>query len=253
MTRRSKPCLRALTDPRVTQAIAAARRTLHRLRRVLAVLGLAIAPFATAHAQQPAPAEPAAAVAERARIAAERGRINAAYEAEQQRCFQRFAVTSCRNDSRRRRDADNGLLRKREIELNDAERARKAAVQRFRIEQRQRERVQREAETAEPAGLPGATAAPAARITLRAPGPIRNSAPKAPMAPRAKPREDQPQRRAAAATRQAQRVAQEAANVAQNERRLQEASEHKAEVIARNKARTKSAEPLSLPAAAEPR
>ncbi len=209
---------------------------------------------AAAHAQ-PAPSEPEPARAERVRIAAERSRIDAEYAAEQQRCFKRFAVNDCRNESRRRRDAARGALRKREIELNDAERARRAAVQHDNIEQRQRELEQREAEAGASArGMPPSAdrAAPTQMVPRSARGP-RDSGPTGPMAPRGKPREDRRERRATAAAERAERIAQEAGNVAQRERRLREAAEHKAEVLETDAARQQRAAPLPVPEAARPR
>ena len=197
---------------------------------------------------QPTSHEPATAQAERARIAAERSRIDARYAVEQQSCFQRFAVNDCRNVNRRRRDAEKTILRKRELDLNDAERARKAAVQRDNIERRQVERARREAEAAaqpmsgsypdRPAGVRG---------TPRAPDAARDGNAKPPMTPRAGPRDDRRQHRAAAAADKADRTVQEAANLAQNDRRLREAAKHKADVMERNRGRDRTAVPLPAP------
>ncbi len=220
------------------------RRSSRVLATLLVFMQLSVVPVQA----QPAAGEPATAQAERARIAAERGRIDAAYAAEQQSCFQRFAVNDCRNANRRRRDVEKATLRKRELGLNDAERARKAAVQRDNIEQRRAERAQRAAEfAAQPAPSTSADRPASTRGTPRVPDAARDNGAKPPMAPRAGPRDDRRQRRAAAAAERAERIAQEAANVAQNDRRLRAAAEHKADVNERNQARDKAAAPLPLP------
>lgn len=225
------------------------------LRRVLAVLSALLIAMASttaqAQVQQPAAGEPAAAQAERGRMAVERARIDADYAAAQQRCFQRFAVTDCRNESRRRRDAARTVLKKREIELNDAERARKATVQHDNIEQRRRERERREADAAAQATeAPAAERAAPARIAPGGAAAARGGAPNPPMAPRGKVRDDQRQRRATAAADRAERLAQEAAHVAQRERQLREAVEHKSDVLERSVAREKPAAPLPVPSSA---
>lgn len=216
--------------------------------------GCAVLLAASVHAQ-PAADEPASAQAERVRIAAERSRIDADYAVEQQRCFKRFAVNDCRNDSRRRRDAARSVLRKSEVELNDAERARRAAVQRDSIEQRQQERQNREAEAATtPRSEPLASdRTEPARLVPQGDHNPRNSGPNSPIAPRAKPREDGHERRATAAAQRADRIAQEASNLAQRERRLREAAEHKAEVLKTDAARQQTAAPLPPPKEADPR
>ena len=227
----------------------------HRSRHgtaALSVVLLALLSLASPLRAQPAADEPTDAQAERSHIAAERTRIDAKYAAEQQRCFKHFAVNDCRNDSRRRRDAERTLLRKREIELNDAERMRKAAVQRDNIEQRRLERERRAAEataaeSADPANVDRSKAveAPPHGASDR-----RGGGPNTPMAPRAKPRDDQRARRATAAAERAERIAQEAGNVAQRDRLLREAAEHKADVLEKDAVRPKPAAPLPLPESA---
>lgn len=223
------------------------------LQRAISV-GCAVLLASSVHAQ-PAPNEPASAQTERVRIAAERSRVDADFAAEQQRCFKRFAVNDCRNESRRRRDAARSVLRKGEVELNDAERARRAAVQRDSIEQRQQERQRRGAEAAPaPRDEPLASdRTEPARLVPRSAPSARSSGPSGPIAPRAKPREDGRERRATVAAQRAERVAQEASNVAQRERRLREATEHKAEVLKTDAARQQTAPPLPVPRAADPR
>ena len=72
---------------------------------------------------------------ERARIQAERQQIEQRFEDEEAGCFQKFAVTDCRDASRARRRVEMADLRRQEISLNDAERKRKGAEQLQRMEQ----------------------------------------------------------------------------------------------------------------------
>ncbi len=222
---------------------------------VLCALLVAL-PLAQGVHAQPAAEEPMAAQAERTRIAAQRSRIDADYLTAQKACFKRFAVTDCRNDSRRQRDAARAVLRKREIELNDAERVRKADLQRDAIAARRLERARRDAEAAA-TGVPGASArdrsGAAGPIAPRARSSPRSDGPSKPIAPRGKPRSDDAARRAGAAADRAERAAQEAGNFAQRERLLREAAEHKADVLKTNAAREKPAAPLPVPTGADVR
>ncbi|MBF9266979.1 hypothetical protein, partial [Paracidovorax cattleyae] len=85
----------------------------------------------------------AARTAERTRIQQERRALEARKKKEEAVCYQRFSVEDCLETVRSQvRDAD-GVLRKREVELNNAERREKATLRMQSIEQKQAEQRQK--------------------------------------------------------------------------------------------------------------
>ena len=76
--------------------------------------------------------------AERARLAAERQALLDGFAQEELACQQRFFVNACVEDVSRRRREALAPLRARELELDDAERQRRAAERRAAIEAKQR-------------------------------------------------------------------------------------------------------------------
>ena len=97
------------------------------------------------------PAAVLADAAERDRIAAERQRLIERFTQEELACQQRFFVNACVEDVRRRRSEALAPLRARELELDDAERQRRAAERRSAIEAKQRELAARPAPASAPA------------------------------------------------------------------------------------------------------
>lgn len=90
-------------------------------------------------------AEPAAEAAERERLMAERRRIDAAHDARERECTERFAVTSCLEEDRHQRRDALATLNARLAELDDRQRARRAEARLRRIEAK----VTRQAKTRE--------------------------------------------------------------------------------------------------------
>lgn len=71
---------------------------------------------------------------ERNRIETDRTRLEAQYGQEEKACYLRFAVTDCLRDVRLRLRQALRELRRHEVEINNAERKRKALEQIERIE-----------------------------------------------------------------------------------------------------------------------
>ena len=176
---------------------------------------------------------------EQARITSERQRIEQRFADEEAACFQKFAVTDCRDASRARRRVDMADLRRQEIALNDAERKRKGAAQLQRMEQ--------SAATKDQPPVAVGIAAPRAASSA----PVRTRTPPEPRSPHdpAAAAQAQAARKATAENkaRNAQQVqaarAQKAAAAADAPARYaqkqQEAADHKAAVAKRNAAKTK--------------
>lgn len=99
---------------------------------------------------------------ERERIAAERQLLIDRYARQERECQQRFAVNDCVDDVRRRRREALEPLRARELELDDAERQRRAAERRAAIEAKQRELAARPAPASAPEPPPRRPGGPAA-------------------------------------------------------------------------------------------
>lgn len=104
------------------------------LAHVFLAAGMAAAGLVPAIAQQAPEAQ------ERARIGAERVRAQAVLDSELAACYQRFVVTSCVEDARRRHRLAVADLRRQETALNDQQRTRDAADQVRRLDERQRMR-----------------------------------------------------------------------------------------------------------------
>lgn len=189
-----------------------------------ACLGLLAALLAAGPARAAATAD-AAEREERARIAAERARLGAAFDAEEAACRERFLVNACVDDVRARRRAALDPLRRRELDLDDAERRRRADARRTAV----RERL-----AAPPPPEPPATAAPPPAPPASAP---RTTVPAV--------RPDPGQEEAAAAARRAEAA----------KRRQQRAAETREEIRRREaerSARGKPSDPLPTPAALPP-
>ncbi len=84
--------------------------------------------------------------AQRQSIAAARAQAQAEFAAQEAVCAKRFAVSACMDAVAVRRRASNQSLARQEAELNNAERAQRAAEQRQRLEDKARERQARDAE-----------------------------------------------------------------------------------------------------------
>jgi colicin import membrane protein len=175
--------------------------------------------------------------AEQARIASERQRIEQRFADEEVACFQRFAVTDCRDASRARRRVDMADLRRQEIALNDAERKRKGAEQLLRMEQ--------SAAAIDQPPVAAGTTTP--RSAVSAPVRIR-----VPTEPRPRPDAAEAAQAARKATAEnklrsaqqeqaarARRAAAAADAPARYTQKQQEAADHKAAIVQRNAARTK--------------
>lgn len=103
----------------------------------------------------------AAALPDRAALARERVRLEAAFDAEEAVCRDRFAVNDCLDAVRQRRREALAPLRERELALAEAERRERAAQRRRAIETRQQALRQ-------PA--PAAASAPVVRVRPQASG-----------------------------------------------------------------------------------
>ncbi len=176
---------------------------------------------------------------EQARIASERQRIEQRFADEEAACFQKFAVTDCRDASRARRRADMADLRRQEIALNDAERKRKGAEQLQRMEQSAAAKDQPPVA----AGIATPRAASSAPVRTRT-----TPEPRTPHDPAAVA-QTQAARKAAAENKvrkaqqeqaaRAQKAAAAADAPARYTQKQQEAADHKAAVAKRNAAKTK--------------
>jgi colicin import membrane protein len=179
---------------------------------------------------------------EQARITSERQRIEQRFAEEETACFQKFAVTDCRDASRARRRVDMADLRRQEIALNDAERKRKGAEQLQRMEQ--------SAATKDQPPVAAGIAAPRAASSA----PVRTRTPPEPRTPRsphdpAAAAQAQAARKATAENKarnaqqeqaaRAQKAAAAADAPARYAQKQQEAADHKAAIAKRNAAKTK--------------
>jgi len=91
-----------------------------------------------------------AAPADRGAITAERQRLQAAFAAEEAQCRQRFAVTACMDDVRKRRRAALAGPRAQELGLDDAERLQRARARREAVARKQKEAAERPVVAPEP-------------------------------------------------------------------------------------------------------
>jgi hypothetical protein len=182
--------------------------------------------------------------AERDRLARERQVAEAKYKEAQKSCRAKFAVTDCLDKARREYQQVVGGIKRQEHVLNDVERKRRAAeaqrqideknspeAQQAAAEKRARalsEQQQREAQAAEKAAR---RAADEAKKEQRGP---REKAPHGASGPQGSAREPAlPKAHGPSAEEQAK-------NRAEYEQRIAEAEKHKAEIAARNAARTKA-------------
>lgn len=223
--------------------------------RGAALLATVLLALPAAFAQLPPESDDSAA---RARIDAQRQRIEARFAAEQKACFQHFAVNDCRAESQRRRRSELAVLRRDEIQLNDAERQRKAAERQHDIDAKTSQRADR-AKRSESAPQQGGARQSNRRLdhgsTTAARPPEPSAArPNPPIVPRARPRADPAERLAREANKRSQRASEDEANAARYEREQREAAEHKADVLRKNAERVKPVAPLPVPppAAAAP-
>lgn len=104
-------------------------------------LRVALAVFATMAASVHA----AERSAEHAELAAQRQRLEAGFAAEEAQCRERFAVTTCVDDVRKRKREALTAVRQRELVLDDAERRQRAAERRDAVARKQAELASRPA------------------------------------------------------------------------------------------------------------
>lgn len=115
--------------------------------KVWLALGLAAVFAAGVAAQSAAPLDDAGSAAQRARIQAEREAQNAVYDAQDDACLERFAVTDCQNQVAKRRRAALAGLKRQEIALNDAVRQQRAQEQIQRTQEKRGGRAAEDAST----------------------------------------------------------------------------------------------------------
>ncbi len=124
---------------------------------LLTALGLLIGPLRAAAQEAPGQAQA------QADLAQERERITTRMAQEEAQCQQRFAVTACVDDVKRRRREALAPLRERELQREDSERQ-------ARVKQREDALAdKRRAHVAE-ARSASAASGPSARVTVRQPG-----------------------------------------------------------------------------------
>ncbi len=185
-------------------------------------------------------AEDATAQVELDRINAERRALNAHYAEEDKACFQKFAVTPCRDQLRSEKRIKLDALRKEEVVLNDAKRQRHSQLQREQVRQRELDAAERRADAARAAAEKaqnqptqnaplGSKGAPRDEPTLRQPPKPRPPSVRTPPAP-------------------VDHTAQSAEERARYEQKQKEAAEHKAEIARRNAERDPAKQPKPLPA-----
>ncbi len=135
------------------------------MKRTSALAALACA-AALAHGA--ALAQQAATPDRRADIAAQRQEIESRFAADDRACRQRFAVTGCLDDARRRRREALAPLRQDELRIDTEERKQRAATRLADIEAKQRADAARDAasapQPARPAAEPREPPRPARRI-----------------------------------------------------------------------------------------
>ncbi|MDB5880970.1 MAG: hypothetical protein JWP43_848 [Ramlibacter sp.] len=203
---------------------------------MLSLLGLSL----VAAAQDDDPG----ASAERARLKSERTAADAAFKAEEKRCYGTFAVTDCLNAARALRRSALADLRRQETSLNDGERKRKAA-QRVRdaeargVAERRREENQLTRAAASQKQRESDAAQKAA---------TRASADAARPAKAAQRQEQNEKRHAEQEAARSRKVAEEAHNRERYEHRLAEAEDRRLKLEKKNTERTKPpSAPLPTP------
>jgi colicin import membrane protein len=164
-----------------------------------------------------------AAADERAAILAERQALQARFAAQERECASRFVVNACLEDVRLRRREALEPLRERELQLDQAERLKRAEERRAAIAAKQN-----------PAGAPRASAGPTPQLRVREPAPV-------------------PAARPGRASDEAERAAEAAARTREAEQRRTEAQAAQQRVQQRQAEREaagKKSEPLPVAGAA---
>ncbi|MFZ4285433.1 hypothetical protein [Variovorax sp. HJSM1_2] len=172
------------------------------------------------------------------RINNERRTLNARYAEEDKACFQKFAVTPCREALRADRRIKLDALRKEEVALNDAKRQRRAQLQAEQLRQRELEAAERRADT-ERKAADKAARQPNAPLSPQ-------GSPRGEQAPRQPPKPTPPHTRQAPAV--VDRSAQEAEERARYEQKQKDAAAHKAEIERKNAERDPNKQAKPLPA-----
>ena len=90
------------------------------------------------------------AAPDRGEITAERQRLQSAYAAEEAQCRERFAVTACVDDVRKRRRAALAGPRAQELALDDVERLQRAQARREAVGRKQKQAAERPVVAPEP-------------------------------------------------------------------------------------------------------
>jgi hypothetical protein len=205
--------------------------------KLLATIALALA-AAAVHAQAPDVG------AERERIERERAAADARFAEAQKACRGKFAVNDCIEKASRERNAVVSELKRQQLVIKDAERKRNAAARQKEIdersspEQQQRAADQRAKALADQKGREAQAAEKAAK---RAAEEAKREQ-RGPRTPKAAHGESGPQgspRAPQAAASHGPSAGEAAKNRAEYEKRLTEAEQHKAEVVARKAKRTK--------------
>jgi hypothetical protein len=211
---------------------------------------LAVRPAGAAAASAPETPEAASGVlGERQRIEQQRAAVEAESRARELDCAGRFVVTACVEEVRTYRHQALDALRLSELQLDDAERQRRAADRAASIE---RKRI-------DAAARPPAAPIPPLPASSRPPGTppaAARSAGQAGAAPTSTPLKAQaPASAPARVSNQALEAAQAASRAAASAQRREAADLHRAEVERRNAERAASgkiAAPLPLPAPLPP-
>ncbi len=189
------------------------------------------------------PAAVLADAAERERIAAERQWLTERFAQEERACQQRFLVNACVEDVRRQRSEALGPLRARELELDDAERQRRAAERRAAIEAKQRAQAARPTPASAPGLPPRQPAEPASVSRPASAAPAASSEIPSASASAPQPTDAEAQARAAQAA--------ERARAAQRRREDADAAlERVRRRVAEREAAGKTVAPLPVPDAA---
>ena len=170
--------------------------------------------------------------AERKRISAERQQADAVFAAEQKACYQKFAVTGCLEEARKKHQVIVDDLRRQDTSLNDLERKQRTAERLRQLEEKEEDRRRRQEQAR--VKVPEQREAREARAT----GKVEKSAGAASSAHKraSRVREKKP-----AAVPDVQ------ANRQKWDERMAEAQEHKDKIEQRNAQSKKQVKPLPVP------
>lgn len=149
--------------------------------------------------------------AEHAELAAQRQRLEAGFAAEEAQCRERFTVTTCVDDVRKRKREALAAVRSRELVLDDAERRQRAAERRQAVARKQAELASRPAPADSTRHAPPGPTAGASGVP-RTPRPPQGDA----EAQEARRRADASRERRAKAEAQRDRIATRQADRARN-------------------------------------